>query len=217
MRQQTGAQRRVHGAAQPAAGSPAMAPVDPPLTKISDAVRPQRPRTAATPSVAKPPDCQTSPTDLMSDDEPSASRRWQQEFDRRSRDAVTGLHHPLLHELILSMPPLHDSLDVDAQIFAERLLARLLDYGVSEGGLVDRLQALRLAPTRDACRTAALALDETWRKRSASEAAFLAEATARSDDSRSRSETSSHQLHANAPYRTPLSSVASSWESGSRA
>jgi hypothetical protein len=184
MRKQTGTQRRPRGAAQPAAGAPAIARVEPPLMEMSDPVDPRRQRTAATLSRASSLSARISQIDRSVENEESevsANRRWQQEFDRRSRDAIAGLHHPLVHELILGMPPLHDSLDADAQIFAERLLSRLLDDGVREGDLVDRLEALRLAPTREACRAAALALEEAWRKRSTSEAAFLAEASARCD------------------------------------
>jgi hypothetical protein len=69
----------------------------------------------------------------------TADRRWQSEFDLRSQDALAGTHQPMLPELILGMPPLHDSLDADANIFAERLLARLRVDGVHQGVLIERL------------------------------------------------------------------------------
>lgn len=107
--------------------------------------------------------------------------RWQREFDLRSRDSRAGLHHPTVLELILGMPPLHDSVDLDAQMFAEKLLARLAKGGITEGVLVGKLRALTLAPTGETCRTAAAALLTAWEAKPAFEASHLAEASARCD------------------------------------
>src|ERR1700680_4145334 len=75
-----------------------------------------------------------------------ASKRWQKEFDRRSKDALAGLRQPMLSELILRMPPMHGSLDADLQIFAELLLARLRMEGADDA-LAKPLQAIIVAPT----------------------------------------------------------------------
>ena len=106
-------------------------------------------------------------------------KRWWAEFDRRSGDARAGLHHPLLHEMILGMPPLHDSYEADAQIFAERLLVRLAEDGITDGSLVERLRALSCAPTREAYFAAANALEVAYDQRSTSSAQYLADGMAR--------------------------------------
>jgi hypothetical protein len=87
-----------------------------------------------------------------------ASKRWQKEFDRRSKDALAGLHQPMLSELILRMPPMHGSLDADLQIFAELLLARLRMEGADDA-LVKPLQAIIVAPTGENCFAAATAFN----------------------------------------------------------
>lgn len=107
--------------------------------------------------------------------------RWQREFDLRSQDSRAGLHHPTVLELVLGMPPLHNSVDLDAQTFAEKLLARLAKDGVTEGILFGKLMALTLAPTPELCRSAASALLAAWEAKPAFEASHLAEASARCD------------------------------------
>jgi hypothetical protein len=125
---------------------------------------------------------QSSADDMVDDEDPDVSfgRRWQLEFELRSKDALAGLHQPMLHELILHMPPLHDSLDADAQIWAERLIARLQQDGAGESSLIKNLQALLVAPTRDSCSAAAEALEAAWKDPSLG-AAYLAEGAGRCD------------------------------------
>lgn len=111
----------------------------------------------------------------------AADRRWQREFDLRSQDALAGIHQPMLAELILRMPRLHNSLDADIKIFAERLLARLKVDGDHRATLIDRIQALLLSPTHDACFAAAVSLEYAWMQRSPGQAAYLADASGRCD------------------------------------
>jgi hypothetical protein len=106
---------------------------------------------------------------------------WRAEFEQRCEDARAGVHHPLIHELILRMPPLHDSFDSDAQIFAERLLVRLAEDGVTDGPMIERLKRLSFYPTREAYRAAAEALEMEYDRREMFAAPYLADAVARCD------------------------------------
>jgi hypothetical protein len=49
--------------------------------------------------------------------------------------------------------------------------------GVHQGVLIERLQALLVAPTHNACFAAAVALEEAWMERSPGQAAYLADAS----------------------------------------
>ena len=160
---------------QPAADA---APQSPP--------RPKRPRRKEAVDAADPtelPSLPAQPPPCLPEEEEDPDvleeQRWQAEFDRRARDALAGLHLPMLHELLLRMPPLHDSFDADAQIFAERLLARIMADGTTDGPLVERVNALIKVATRETCLAAAAELEAAWKGRQLFEAPHFAEAAAR--------------------------------------
>jgi hypothetical protein len=106
---------------------------------------------------------------------------WEAEFARRSHEALCGLHHPLLHELILLMSPLHNSLDTDAQVFAERLIKRMVEDGVGDKALLDLVGALRFAPSSMACSLASDALLDAYLAKPDQASCYLAESSARCD------------------------------------
>jgi hypothetical protein len=81
--------------------------------------------------------------------------------------------------MILGMPPLHDSYEADAQIFAERLIVRLAEEGLTDAPLIERLRALTFSPTREAYWAASDALKTAYEQRSRSSALHLGDAMVR--------------------------------------
>ncbi len=106
---------------------------------------------------------------------------WEAEFGRRSHDALCGLHHPLLHELILLMPPLHNSLDTDAQVFAERLIKRMVEDGVGDKALLDLVGGLTFAPSSMAFSRASDALLDAYLAKPDQALRYLTDSSERCD------------------------------------
>ena len=110
-----------------------------------------------------------------------AETLWEAEFARRSHDALCGLHHPLLHELILLMPPLHNSLDTDAKVYAERLIKRMLQDRVGDKTLLDLVGALTFAPSSIAFSRASDALLDAYLAEPGQASRYLTDSSARCD------------------------------------